>query len=132
MTDIRLEHAFLYVASVERSLAFYRALFPGWGIRWSGDNGSGGSWVHFGPPDRPGELQPSYLSLCDAPADLRPGDARIKQAAHLGFAHPDVDGVKARVAASGVEATDRIDDGRYRRVYFEDPDGYELELVQRL
>ena len=129
MTEIRLEHAFLYVASVERSLAFYRALLPGWGIRWSGDNGSGGAWVHFGPPDRPGELQPSYLSLCDAPADHRPADAAI---AHLGFAHPDVDALAARLEAAGHAPTDRIDDGRYRRAYFADPDGHELEFVQRL
>jgi catechol 2,3-dioxygenase-like lactoylglutathione lyase family enzyme len=30
------------------------------------------------------------------------------------------------------EPSDRTDDGKYRRVYFDDPDGVEIEFVQKL
>jgi catechol 2,3-dioxygenase-like lactoylglutathione lyase family enzyme len=50
---------------------------------------------------------------------------------HVGFAHQDVDGVIAQLKPA-IAPTDYVDDGHYRRAYFEDPDGIELELVQQL
>jgi catechol 2,3-dioxygenase-like lactoylglutathione lyase family enzyme len=125
-----LEHAFFSVSDVERALQFYRKVFPRWVVRWEGDRTPGERWVHFGPP---GEGQPGYLSLCEG-ATAPPSDApytslRIQ---HVGFAHPDVDGLIARLGKDGIEVQERMDDGKYRRAYFEDPDGHELEFVQRL
>ena len=34
--SIRLEHAFLYVSDLGRSLRFYERLLPGWAVRWEG------------------------------------------------------------------------------------------------
>src|SRR5262245_40948835 len=127
---VRLEHAFLSVSDVERTLEFYRKLFPGWVVRWEGDRTPGEHWVHFGPP---GDGQPGYLSLCEgatAPAgDVPYTTLRIQ---HVGFAHPDVDGLISRLGKVGIAVQERMDDGKYRRAYFEDPDGHELEFVQRL
>jgi catechol 2,3-dioxygenase-like lactoylglutathione lyase family enzyme len=50
---------------------------------------------------------------------------------HVGFAHPDVDALIARLSGTA-EPSDRSDDGKYRRVYFDDPNGIEIEFVQKL
>lgn len=129
-TEVRLEHAFVSVRSVEASLAFYRTLIPDWVVRWEGQGMSGGRWVHFGPE---GDAQVGYLSLCefpDAPSSDEPySSIRIQ---HVGFSHPDVDGLVARLVKAGIRPTERVDDGSYRRAYFDDPDGHELEFVQKL
>jgi catechol 2,3-dioxygenase-like lactoylglutathione lyase family enzyme len=128
-SEVRLEHAFLYVRDVERSLAFYRRLFPGWTIRWDG-GGFGRRWVHWGPPD---DVKSGYLSLCEVgdPTAQRPPDGSIG-VDHVGFTHPDIAGLVARLAASGIDASERTEDERFRRVYFKDPDGHKLEFVQQL
>jgi catechol 2,3-dioxygenase-like lactoylglutathione lyase family enzyme len=127
-SEARLEHAFLYVRNVERSLAFYRRLFPEWTIRWDG-GGSGRRWVHWGPP---GDVQPGYLSLCeiDDPAAERSPDGSIA-VDHVGFSHPDVAGLVERLASAGIAPSERTEDERFRRVYFKDPDGHKLEFVQQ-
>lgn len=85
--------------------------------------------MHFGPS---GDGQPGYLSLAEhrsaAPA-VEAYTAIGPQ--HVGFAHPDIDGLIARLKPT-IAPTDYVDDGRYRRAYFDDPDGIELELVQQL
>jgi catechol 2,3-dioxygenase-like lactoylglutathione lyase family enzyme len=126
MSEVHLEHALLDVTDIDRTLAFYRTLLPDWVIRWEGSGGEG-RWVHFGPP---GEGQPGYLSLYEMQgAKGDDSDLRIE---HIGFAHPDVAGLVERLAKHEIIATDRIDDGKYRRAYFADPDGHELEFVQKL
>ena len=125
---VTLEHAFLYVHDLDRTLSFYERLLPGWGLRWQGEAAGEGRWVHFGPA---GDGQPGYLSLYeDRQLAPRVADGARIEIAHIGFAHPDVDALEHRLAADGIVPTDRADDGRYRRLYFEDPDGHELEFVQ--
>ncbi|HKY31402.1 MAG TPA: VOC family protein [Candidatus Polarisedimenticolia bacterium] len=128
METIHLEHALLDVADLDRSLSFYRDLLPDWVIRWEGRGQDGGRWVHFGPP---GGGQPGYLSLYEAgrQGEDRGGGARIR---HIGFAHPDVAALVEAVAARGRRPSDRVEDEAYRRAYFTDPDGHELEFVQIL
>ncbi|WP_428263768.1 VOC family protein [Haliangium sp.] len=125
--DVTLEHAFLSIKDLDRTLAFYQKLLPDWVVRWEG-RGDAGRWVHFGPA---GDGQPGYLSLSERPA-ARPFEAyETLGPQHVGFAHADVDGLIARLRPA-IEPSDYVDDGAYRRVYFEDPDGIELEFVQRL
>jgi catechol 2,3-dioxygenase-like lactoylglutathione lyase family enzyme len=113
------------VSNLDRTLAFYRRLFPEWGIRWE-DAADG--WVHFGP--REGD-QPGYLSIAEQ-SDAKPFQSYESIGVqHVGFAHPDVDGLIARLKPE-IEPTDYVDDGKYRRVYYDDPDGIELEFVQKL
>jgi len=125
--QIALEHVYLTVTNLDRTLAFYRRFFPDWIVRWEGKT-SGGRWVHFGPA---GDGQPGYLSLAEDPKakPIEPYTAAGPQ--HVGFAHSDVDGLIARLEPA-IEPSDYVDDGAYRRAYYEDPDGIEIELVQKL
>ena len=129
MSTITLEHANLNVTDLARSLEFYRRLLPGWVVRWEGRTSEGQRWIHFGPA---GDGQPGYLSIYQDPAARAGGRPDALRVQHLGFAHADVDGQVQALAAEGIRATDRVDDGTWRRAYFEDPDGHELELVQRV
>jgi catechol 2,3-dioxygenase-like lactoylglutathione lyase family enzyme len=128
--EVHLEHAFLSVRNLDRTLAFYKTLFPDWVVRWEGTGMGGNRWLHFGPP---GDGRPGYLSLCEFPDAAAPEEAYASiRVQHIGFAHPDVNGLVARLGAEGIEPGDRADDGRYRRVYVDDPDDHELEFVQEL
>lgn len=131
-TTPHLEHALLDVSDLSRSLDFYRELLPDWTVRWSGSTDRGARWIHFGPAV--GE-QPGYLSLYEIPgASLAAGPAEGESLAieHVGIAHPDVNALVGRLDRAGIRPVDRTEDGAYRRVYFADPDGHEIEFVQKL
>jgi len=125
----RLEHALIDVRDLGKSLEFYRSVLPGWVVRWEGRTMEGGRWIHFGPP---GEGQPGYLSLYETPGAAGPPGEDALRIEHVGFAHADVAALVERVSAAGIRPNDEVDDGRYRRAYFLDPDGHQLEFVQRL
>ncbi len=129
-TTPRLEHAFLYVSDLGATLAYYERLFPSWSVRWEGRSKQGNRWVHFGPP---GEGQPGYLSLFELP-----GAKEVEEqvdavyVAHIGFAHDDVSGMRARLAKQHIYPSDEVEADGYRRVYYADPDGHQLEFVEQL
>lgn len=125
--QIALEHVYLTVTDLDRTLAYYRAFFPEWVVRWEGKS-SGGRWVHFGPP---GDGQPGYLSLAEDPRAAAIQPYTTAGAQHVGFAHPDVNALVDGVRATA-QPSDVVDDGAYRRAYFDDPDGIEIEFVQKL
>jgi catechol 2,3-dioxygenase-like lactoylglutathione lyase family enzyme len=120
----RLEHALLDVSDLSRSLSSYRTLIPEWTVRWSGSTDSGSRWIHFGSPT--GD-QPGYLSLYEIP-----GDDSSLAIEHVGIAHPDVEGLVRRLEEAGICPVDTTEDGAYRRAYFADPDGHQVEFVQKL
>lgn len=121
-----LEHANLNVRSLAKSLPFYERLL-GWEIRWEGLTSQGLRWIHLGPAEGSG-----YLSIYEDPAAFHAREDAAVRVQHLGFAVDDVAGREKALAADGIAPTDRVDDGRFRRVYYADPDGHELELVERL
>jgi catechol 2,3-dioxygenase-like lactoylglutathione lyase family enzyme len=127
----RLEHAYLNVTDLPRSLAFYEKLFPGWAVRWSGVNRWGRRWVHFGAP---GADQPSYLSLSEvppAPPQDLDYDRPMRAIMHLGFTCDSVEALVSRLRDVGEHPRDEVlDDPAFRRAYYVDPDGHELELVE--
>ncbi|MBI3891897.1 MAG: VOC family protein [Candidatus Wallbacteria bacterium] len=129
--DIRLEHAFLTVRSLEQTLDFYRQLFPSWIVRWQGNGSRGGRWLHFGAP---GSDQPSYLSFYEDAEAAAPDEAYTSaRVQHIGFAHPDVAGLMHCLTQAGIAPLQEpIDDGKYLRSYYADPDGHELEFVQQI
>lgn len=124
-----LEHANLNVTDLERSLSFYRRLLPAWVIRWEGSTSDGSRWVHFGPAEG---RQPGYLSLYEDRGAKPQHDGDGLRVQHLGFAHPDVSGLVDELSHAGIRPTDAVEDRAYRRAYFQDPDGHELEMVQKL
>lgn len=88
----------------------------------------GTRWIHYGPS---GEGQPGYLSLYETPGASEATDEGVR-IEHVGFAHPDVQGLIDRLGAVDIHPSERVDDGAYRRAYFVDPDGHDLEFVQKL
>ena len=125
-----LDHAFLTVSDVERSISFYTALGP-LGIHrifdYDGSNG---------PPGHPdlkgfGANSRIFFWLREGPADSR--------AAHIGFVADSREQVNAAYAAAiaagatdnGAPAVRVYYDPRYYAANVLDPDGYSLEFVYK-
>jgi glyoxylase I family protein len=118
-----LEHVNLTVSDLERSIAFYCDLLE-LHVRWKGPIDGERLGAHVGD-DR------CYLALFQAAVDgtvardyARPGMN------HFGFVVDDLDGARRRLDALGVTVHREDDDEPGRRIYFVDPDGHEVELVQ--
>lgn len=122
-----LEHANLTVRDLDRSIEFYCTLLDGT-VRWRGENAAGRSAAHVGSDAHYISLfQASEESMTDPQPELdtaRPGFN------HLGFIVEDMDVAIERLRIMGVtpKSDDSYDPGR--QVYFLDPDGLEIELVQ--
>lgn len=118
-----LEHVNLTVSDLERSIDFYTRLFD-FRVRWRGTTDGGTSAVHVGD-DR------CYLALFEA---AHKGRHHIDYAAvgfnHFAFVVDDLNDMKQRLVSLGVSPSDEQDYEPGRRVYFVDPDGIEVELVQ--
>ena len=118
-----IEHVNLTVSNLQRSIDFYRQLF-GWRTRWRGTTGGGAPAAHVGD-------ERCYLALFETD---RPGRSPIDYEAvgfnHFGVVVDDLDVMKQRLSALGVEHGDEQDYEPGRRIYFTDADGIEVELVQ--
>lgn len=120
---MHLEHVNLTVRDVERTAAFYSDLL-GFHVRWKGDLDSGRPAVHVGD-DR------CYLALFQATAEADvTQDYTVPGINHFGFVVDDLDAAQARLRELGIEPTAIADYDPGRRLYFIDPDGIEVELVQ--
>lgn len=120
---MRIEHINMTVSDVAASADFYRQVF-GFKTRWEGVTGSGLRAVHMGTDD-------SYLSLFEA---ARPGSAPAGYGTvgfnHLGFVVEDLDALRETLAQMDVAVQVPEDYDPGRRLYFFDPDGMEIELVE--
>lgn len=119
-----LEHVNMTVTDVERSAAFYCDLL-GFRIRWRGTLSNGLPAAHVGD-DR------HYLALFQA---SEPGrverDYDRPGLNHFGFVVDDLEAARRRLGELGV--TDVVWVDHYepgRRLYFDDPDGHVVELVE--
>ena len=119
---MRLEHVNLTVTDVDRSIAFYSELL-GLRVRWQGPLDDGLAGAHVGD-------DAFYLALFEASAD---GDVDHDYSRrginHFGFAVDDLDEARARLVRLGATIHIESDYAPGRRLYFLDPDGYEVELV---
>jgi catechol 2,3-dioxygenase-like lactoylglutathione lyase family enzyme len=126
-----LEHINLTVADLDRSIGFYTRLF-GFDIRWKGTTADGRPAAHIGN-DR------HYLALFQARPASR--DATLTPVApgksyndvgfnHAGFVVEDLEGLTRRLEELGIHHTAEQSYDPGRHVYFHDPDGIEIELVQ--
>ena len=119
-----LEHVNLTVADLQRSVDFYTRVF-GFAVRWQGETSDGKPAAHVGD-DR------SYLALFQAaPGSSRPSlDYEAVGLNHFGFVVDDLDAARGRLAELGITPHMEADYDPGRRLYFLDPDGIEVELVQ--
>ena len=119
---MHLEHVNLTVTDVERSAAFYCDLLD-LHVRWKGDLEGGRIGVDVGD-------DPAYLALFEATTEGRAAyDYGAPGVNHFGFVVADLDDARRRLEALGV--TEVFEGGEPgRRLYFFDPDGQEVELVE--
>lgn len=118
-----LEHVNLTVSDVDRSVRFYRDLL-GLSLRWRGKNNSGAEAAHVGD-DR------CYIALFEATENRQaPNDYTKVGLNHFGFVVENLDEAKNRLHALGVTEHAEQDYEPGRRIYFMDPDGVEVELVE--
>jgi catechol 2,3-dioxygenase-like lactoylglutathione lyase family enzyme len=120
---MRLEHVNLTVTDLDRSVAFYCDLLD-FHVRWKGAVDVDRMGAHVGTDD-------FYLALFQA---TQPGDVPRNYLApgvnHVGFVVDDLEAARARLSElCGTEHLE-ADYEPGRRIYFFDPDGYEVELVE--
>jgi catechol 2,3-dioxygenase-like lactoylglutathione lyase family enzyme len=120
---MRLEHVNLTVGDLDRSIAFYGDLLD-LRLRWKGLIDEERLGAHVGDDH-------CYLALFQAGAEgtveldyLRPG------VNHFGFVVDDLDDVRRRLDRMGVRVHREAEYEPGRRIYFLDPDGHEVELVE--
>lgn len=119
-----LEHVNLTVSDLERSIDFYCRLFD-FHVRWRSEPGANWPGAHIGN-DR------FYLSLFQRMGDEPPRDGDHEKSVgvnHFGFVVDDLDAMKRRLENLGTPAYSEADYEPGRRVYFHDPDGFDVELV---
>ncbi len=119
-----LEHVNLTVSDLDRSIDFYCRLL-GLTLRWRREAGEDRAAAHVGD-DR------HYLALFEArPGSRRPRiDYEAVGLNHFGFVVDDLDAARDRLVSLGVTPHGEADYDPGRRLYFFDPDGIEVELVQ--
>jgi len=118
-----LEHVNMSVADLDQTIAFYEKLL-GLKVRWRGTTPRGEPAAHIGD-DR------HYLALFEI-GERERTEADYGQLGlnHFGFVVDDLDASKQRLADLHVEPTMEADYEPGRRLYFLDPNGVEVELVQ--
>ena len=118
-----LEHVNLTVSNMERSAAFYCDLLD-LQVRWKGTTSDGTPAAHVGD-------NRFYLALFQAKeAGRAPSDYTVVGLNHFGYVVDSLDSVKRKLATLGVEPHMEHDYEPGKRLYFLDPDGIEVELVE--
>lgn len=123
-----LEHINLTVSDLDRSIDFYTHLL-GFTVRWRGETSDGKPAAHVGD-DR------CYLALFQARdprntlTPVAPKSYDLVGLNHFGFVVEDLEAAKQRLARFGITVTSEQSYDPGRHVYFLDPDGIEVELVQ--
>ncbi|MFB2772986.1 VOC family protein [Pelatocladus sp. BLCC-F211] len=123
MNLIRFEHVNLSCKNLDASRNFYQNLFPDWYVRAEGVF-NGRRWIHFG--DRQ-----FYLALND-----QHGQERVHNSYeniginHVGFVIKDGESMKNLLEDKGIEYYTMSSPETKHRIYVNDPDGNEIELVE--
>ena len=120
---MRIEHINVTVNDIDASAEFYCRLL-GVERRWEGITEAGKRAVHVGDGD-------SYLSLFEAgSAGRAPADYLVVGFNHLCFEVTDLGRSRATLLDLGATIKGEEDYHPGRRLYFYDPDGNEVELVE--
>lgn len=121
---MRFLHVRLKVRDLERAIAFYTTHFAAT-VRLRHVSGRGSQLAHLSLPGTEVELELAYLPWdpdFQLPEDLM----------HLAFQAPSVRAAVATMRAAGVVITEEPHHtGHGWMAFLEDPDGYEIELLDR-
>lgn len=125
---LQIEHLNLVVNDFPATLKFYKAAFPHWRVRDSGESewsGKPRKWLHFGDDYQ-------YLALNDnGVGPNRDLSGHQTGLAHFAFVTNEIDSIVDRLAQAGFAIDKDGADEPYRKnVYFIDPNGFEVEFVQ--
>jgi catechol 2,3-dioxygenase-like lactoylglutathione lyase family enzyme len=117
----RLEHINLSCCSLEASQQFYQTLFPDWVVREQGDG-----WIHLGNNQ-------FYISLFKEPSCTRRNYAPYDSVGfnHVGLVIQDGQAMQATLDQHKIpyQAPNDSPETTFR-VYLNDPDGNEIELIE--
>ena len=123
---MHLEHVNMTVRDLDASIDFYCALLD-LELRWRRPAGEPGPAAHVGTED-------FYLALFQVEDPAAPAPARdyhrLLGMNHAGFVVDDLDAARERLLGLGVEPHSEADYEPGRRLYFVDPSGIEIELVE--
>lgn len=119
-----LEHVNMSVANLERSIEFYGKVL-GLKVRWRGLTSTGEQAAHLG-------TERCYLAMFEAGSQGGTGTPDYSRVGpnHFGWVVEDLAAVKRRLSELGVTPHLEPDYEPGNRLYFYDPDGMEVELVQ--
>ena len=119
-----IEHVNITVSDLQKSIDFYRTLF-GFTLRWRDSSDSAEQ-----PAAHVGDER-SYIAIFEAPQAGR-ADADYDRVGlnHFGLVVDHLDRYRSRLAEMGVQPHLERDYDPGRRLYFYDPDGIEVELVE--
>ncbi|BAY98254.1 glyoxalase family protein [Tolypothrix tenuis PCC 7101] len=123
MTMIRFEHINISCKDIDASRNFYQTLFPDWYVRAEGIF-NGDRWMHFGNNQ-------FYLALNDDSEQERVHKPYESIGInHVGFVINDGEAMKALLEAKGIDYYTMTAPETKHRIYVNDPDGNEIELVE--
>jgi catechol 2,3-dioxygenase-like lactoylglutathione lyase family enzyme len=123
MNFTRFEHINLSCKNIDATKKFYQALFPDWYVRADGVF-NGRHWVHFGNNQ-------FYLALNNESEQERVHTAYENIGVnHVGFVIKDGEDMKKLLDKEGIEYYAMTASETKHRIYVNDPDGNEIELVE--
>jgi catechol 2,3-dioxygenase-like lactoylglutathione lyase family enzyme len=123
MNFFRFEHINLSCKDIAANQKFYQTLFPDWYVRAEGVfNGS--RWIHLGNNQ-------FYLALNDHFEQERVHQSYENIGInHVGFVIKDGEAMKKLLDAEAIEYYTLTAPETKHRIYVNDPDGNEIELVE--
>ncbi|KAB8331506.1 bleomycin resistance protein [Scytonema tolypothrichoides VB-61278] len=123
MNLIRFEHINVSCKNIETTKKFYQILFPDWYVRAEGVF-EGRNWMHFGDNQ-------FYLALNDQNSQERVHTAYENIGInHTGFVIKDGEAMKKLLDTENIEYYTMTAPETKHRIYVNDPDGNEIELVE--
>ncbi len=125
---LTIEHLNLVVNNIDDTIKFYQALAPHWKVRSQGKAtwyGTPRKWTHFGDDYQ-------FLTFNDSGTgnnrDLESNDLGLS---HFAFSTNNLNAATKRLQAAGFEIKVPLRKDKHRmNIYFLDPNGYEIELVE--
>jgi catechol 2,3-dioxygenase-like lactoylglutathione lyase family enzyme len=123
MDMLRFEHINLSCKNIDASKEFYHKLFPDWYLRVEGVY-EGRKWMHFGNNQ-------FYLALNHTP-DAKQVHTNYEHIGinHVGFVIKDGDVMQQHLKQEGIDYYIMQSPETKHRIYVNDPDGNEIELVE--